>query len=181
MFLNRDCVIKSEIVFLAALPNKLASARESEGTSCRCSAVPQLVPAASLESAAFLKRDAAANVFNRGWICRDLQRRPPLPLGLLPKFPVDLTELLPTRGEPGHTRPRALLPPALCPFLSTHAIIASDLIVATTSSVKEAKFQPHAPLSHISLDAYPSVQVSVGWVGEGGYVQGKGPHTASQA
>ena len=52
-------------------------------------------------------------------------------------------------------------------------MIASDVIVATTSSVKEAKFQPHAPLSHISLDAYPSVQVRVGWVGKGGFGSGQ--------
>jgi hypothetical protein len=35
------------------------------------------------------------------------------------------------------------------------------LVAATASSVKETKFQPHAPLSHISLDAFPLVQVRV--------------------
>jgi hypothetical protein len=43
-----------------------------------------------------------------------------------------------------------------------HTICNSDFaqVSTTPSSSKEAKFQPYTPLSHISLDAFPLVQVS---------------------
>jgi hypothetical protein len=50
---------------------------------------------------------------------------------------------------------------------TSHYTRRSDLglVAVTTSSVKETKFQPHAPLSHISLDAFPMVQVRVDYRG----------------